>query len=781
MSEHSSALEAAVAYTRRGWRVVPIPHRSKKITAKRWQQWRLDEDALPEHFSGPRNVGVLLGEPSNWLVDVDLDHPRAVELADEYLPATDAVFGRSSALRSHRLYIVTAPVATKKHRSKSAGMLVELRSTGMQTVFPPSVHESGEPIAWDQDDPQPTPPEPAEVDPEVLLDAVKALADRVKVELGEKPAPRPGGAHEQHGREATAPTITDAEPGDAPAPIIPDEQRYDAALCAILAMRIADHRDGSARLFAATCRCIEHDLDDGQAIRCIRQYAQRRPFPRHWSDPEIIRRLRDAEQITTRGKALQRDEEGLVPLGQRDIESGKLVLSPRRTLPTARAYMRDFHDHPDAATLRTYAGLVMDWQDNRYVALEDAALKHRLQPWLHDALRYLYSKRTKQMELLPFESNPTTVNQALESIRHHTHLGATVTPPAWLKDGHRRPAPHELLPCRSLNLHIPSGETLDATPALFTTNALDFDYSPDAPVPVQWLRFLDQLWPDDPESIALLQEWFGYCLTLDTSQQKMLLIVGPRRSGKGTIGRVLSRLVGPDNVCGPTTTSLAGTFGLQPLIGKSLAIVSDARFHGENILTVVERLLCISGEDTLTIDRKHLGSVTMKLPTRFVFFTNELPRLTDASGALAGRFLTLQLTQSFYGHEDMQLTDKLLAERPGILLWALEGWLRLRDRGHFVQPRSVAEAVRELEDLASPVGAFVRDCCVTGPGRRVWIDELYRAWQEWCQRDGRSVVTTKQTFGRDLAAAVPGLRSRMGSGNIRFYEGIDLVPVSCAV
>lgn len=73
-----------------------------------------------------------------------------------------------------------------------------------------------------------------------------------------------------------------------------------------------------------------------------------------------------------------------------------------------------------------------------------------------------------------------------------------------------------------------------------------------------------------------LRTWFGYCLTGDTSQQKMLLIVGPKRSGKGTIARVLTRLIGNGNVSGPTTSSLAGPFGLQPLIGKTLAIVSDA-------------------------------------------------------------------------------------------------------------------------------------------------------------------------------------------------------------
>jgi putative DNA primase/helicase len=237
---------------------------------------------------------------------------------------------------------------------------------------------------------------------------------------------------------------------------------------------------------------------------------------------------------------------------------------------------------------------------------------------------------------------------------------------------------------------------------------------------------------------------------------------------------VLTRLAGAGNVVGPTISGLAGAFGLQPLIGKSLAIVSDARFSGENVGTVVERLLCISGEDTMTVDRKFLGSVTMKLPTRFMFLTNELPRMNDASGALAGRFVILRLTNSFYGNEDTTLTQQLMAELPGILVWAIEGLKRLRQRGQFVQPQAVAEAVREMEDLASPVMAFVRDCCVVSPGHRVWVDDIYNAWKQWCEHDGRNTVTNRQTFGRDLAAAVPGVNRRRGAGDVPFYAGIGL-------
>jgi phage/plasmid-associated DNA primase len=90
---------------------------------------------------------------------------------------------------------------------------------------------------------------------------------------------------------------------------------------------------------------------------------------------------------------------------------------------------------------------------------------------------------------------------------------------------------------------------------------------------------------------------------------------------------------------------------------------------------------------------------------------NELPRLADTSGALAGRFIVLVLVNSFYGREDHGLSDRLLTELPRILNWSIAGWRRLSERRHFVQLNSALDVVRQLEDLGSPIGAFIREEC----------------------------------------------------------------------
>src|SRR5262249_48186391 len=113
------------------------------------------------------------------------------------------------------------------------------------------------------------------------------------------------------------------------------------------------------------------------------------------------------------------------------------------------------------------------------------------------------------------------------------------------------------------------------------------------------------------------------------------------------------------------------------------------------------------------------------------------------------------------------------------LLWAARGLQRLYERGHFIQPSAGGELLGELEDLASPVGAFVRDCCEVGNGYEVLVQDIFSRWQRWCEQKGRREPGTEQTFGRDLHAAVSSLHVRQpreGGGRVRVYEGIKLLP-----
>jgi hypothetical protein len=145
---------AAELYLRQRLAPIPVAPRSKDPGYPDWQHLRLTLDSLATHFPAgeERNVGVLNGEPSGNVLDVDLDCPEALRAAPLLLPPTGWVFGRLSAPRSHFIYQADAPLdaAQQEYRDLDGTMPVELRGTGGLTVYPPSVHPGGERIVWDQ-------------------------------------------------------------------------------------------------------------------------------------------------------------------------------------------------------------------------------------------------------------------------------------------------------------------------------------------------------------------------------------------------------------------------------------------------------------------------------------------------------------------------------------------------------------------------------------------------------------------------------------------------------
>src|SRR5262249_51817258 len=136
-------------YLGRGWACVPVPRGKKAPTIKEWQKLRLTGADVARYFSPEGNIGLLLGDPSGGLVDIDLDAPEALQLADDFLPPTLRVHGRSGKPRSHRWYVVTGPAKTERFRDLDGPSLLELRSTGGQTLTPPSIPPSGEVLAWE--------------------------------------------------------------------------------------------------------------------------------------------------------------------------------------------------------------------------------------------------------------------------------------------------------------------------------------------------------------------------------------------------------------------------------------------------------------------------------------------------------------------------------------------------------------------------------------------------------------------------------------------------------
>lgn len=406
----------------------------------------------------------------------------------------------------------------------------------------------------------------------------------------------------------------------------------------------------------------------------------------------------------------------------------------------ARRYIGARARHHDGVTIRRWQGRWYRWtaEDGCYRALTD----ERMDVELYGTLPI--GKRSEVGEVqLAIMAEPGVLIDELE-------LGA------WLDGAPPADAgPFDTVACRNGLVHLPTGRVSPTTPRYFTTTALPHVFDPNAPTPKRWHAFLRQLWPRDEDSIAFLQEWMGYLLTPDTRQHKIAWLIGKPRSGKGTIGRVIGELLGgAANVAGPTLGQFGTDFGLQPLVGKLAAIVGDARLSGRTDTgPIIERLLGISGADPQNVNRKNREFWYGIMSARITIISNEVPRLVDASDALQKRSIMLKLSESFYGKEDTTLTSALLAELPGILLWAIEGWRRLQSRGRFEAPAASRKLTEQMADLASPVGAWARRRCVTDePDRDLWIrcEDAFADFKAWATENGQQHVPTQTLFGRDI-------------------------------
>jgi putative DNA primase/helicase len=472
--------------------------------------------------------------------------------------------------------------------------------------------------------------------------------------------------------------------------------------------------------------------------------------------------------------------------------AGELVPAPTNPMAVAR-HLTPKWSRSGILTLRHWRGTWMAWAGSHWRELDDQQTRTSLYRHLEHAVYLHPGKDGDSGEERPWAPTARKVSDLMQAIAAVTHLSPRIDPPAWIgppadplttpgsalptaPSGPAAAGQGPIVACANGLLRVADRTLTDLTPGFFNLVSVPFDYDPTATAPT-WETFLARAWPDDPDSIDALQEWFGYVLSGRTDQQKILLIVGPTRSGKGTIARILASLVGAGNMAGPTLASLGSNFGLSPLLGKSLAVISDARLAGRDGHQVVERLLTISGEDTIDVDRKFKDPWTGKLPTRLMILSNELPNFGDSSGVIARRFIVLNMTVSWLGREDTALTDKLTAEMPGILNWALDGLDRLMATGRITEPESSREAVTTMQDTASPVSAFVRECCQTGPGQQVTVDALWQAWKDWADDSGHR-PGTKQLLGRNLLSVVPQLQRSKPRGpdgkQVPVYVGIAL-------
>jgi putative DNA primase/helicase len=692
----------------------------KQPAGDAWQE-RARRDPPADAVAPPDERALNTGLLADGLraVDIDIDDRT---LAHELRALAVARLGetilrtRSNSGRCLLPYRAATGCPPKRTLPGNLGK-IEVLGLGQQFVAF-GIHQSGVPMSW-----YPSAPGDITVDalPAVTEQQLDEFFDAAAPLIGaERPAASPGlNGHTLHQLSSLG-AKGDSLDVTAALATIPNNAASDWEFWNRIGLAAWAATSGSLIGFAAWCAWSERNPAHDPAA-CRERWEHYRDHPPTRSGAgTLFRMAKEArpgwKKPTEGGRSLPEDLDENPETSPHEANSGAdpsqdLVLSPGAPLDSARRFIERHHMTDGIRTLHHQNASFYTWNHGHYVENTPEEMRAALYSFLDSAKRY-----DEDDKLVSFNPTKNKVANVLEAAAAEAQLPRSFQAPAWLRAG-RSEKPTDIIACRNGLLHLPTRQLLAHTPDFFTTNALTFDYQSDAPKPTAWVEFLASIWKDDPEAIGTLQEFFGLCLTADTRHQKAFLIVGPKRSGKGTIARILTELLGPANVVGPTLSSLSQNFGLAPLIGKRLAIISDARLSGKaDQQIIVERLLAVTGEDGLTVDRKFRDSWTGKPDARFLILTNELPRLADASGALASRFIVLVLTQSFFGKEDHGLTARLTRELPGILSWAIEGWERLTTRGNFVPPASSADAAQSLDDLGSPIGAFLRDRCIVSSG-----------------------------------------------------------------
>ena len=288
---------------------------------------------------------------------------------------------------------------------------------------------------------------------------------------------------------------------------------------------------------------------------------------------------------------------------------------------------------------------------------------------------------------------------------------------------------------------------------------------------------------DDPAKIMLLQEWFGYNLIPDNSQEKFMMLLGPTRAGKGTVMDILAHILGEDQVIATSFKIFTRRFAMFPFFGKLAAIIGDVSTNSNYDATEALNLLKrITGNDIITLERKgrDITQTCVRLYTRFTMAANVMPQLPDFSRTIEARMLVIQFITSFAGREDITLKARLKIEAPGILLWALKGLQRLQRNKDFTLPVTHNQILQRIRGEITPFTEFVSECCSLGEGPEYFIlsDHLYECWRQWAIKNGERPQTVRW-LNRSLLSLFPGCtgtRRLIRQRRKRIFLGIKLRP-----
>lgn len=303
-----------------------------------------------------------------------------------------------------------------------------------------------------------------------------------------------------------------------------------------------------------------------------------------------------------------------------------------------------------------------------------------------------------------------------------------------------------------------------------------------------WEACLESTFGGDGELVAFTSRLAGYAITGKTTEAVFPLLWGSGRNGKTVFLQALADVLGPD-LAGPVESELllesrwtrqsgGPSSDLLYLRGRRLAWVSETN---ENRRLNAGKVKLFTGGDFITGRAPYAArQTTFKATHKFFMLTNHRPKADATDDALWRRVLLIPFERIFVPDPDpakpqerladLDLAEKLKAERPGILAWLVKGCIAWQREG-LNPPRTVLAATREYKDAEDTIKTFLEECCAEGPTRTVRAGALFEAFKKWAEENGERPGTAAK-FGRYIGARYDS--NKDGSG--KFYIGLGFFP-----
>ena len=297
-------------------------------------------------------------------------------------------------------------------------------------------------------------------------------------------------------------------------------------------------------------------------------------------------------------------------------------------------------------------------------------------------------------------------------------------------------------------------------------------YDPDAKCP-RWTAFLDEIMNGNQDMIGFLQRAVGYSLTGDVQEQCFFLLYGVGSNGKTVFLETIRALLADYALQADFSTFLAkrndpgASNDLAALAGVRLVSASESG-AGRSLNEPLIKALT-GGEP---VRARFLYSEFFEFHPVFKlwFATNHRPVIRDTTLSIWRRVRLIPFEVVIpKERQDRGLLDKLKAELPGVLNWAMAGCLAWLEGG-LQEPEAVRAATESYRADQDIIGGFIEDRAELDPSATETTKALRTAYEGWCQDNGQDPVSPR-TFAA-LLTAKGGQSGRTHQG--RVWLGIRL-------